>query len=350
MLDQIKKNINIIALVVSVVDTFFTAIGIIGQFIDKPWFWGVYVALFVFLMACLAIMALNKKEDKTIIAGLQEDNATLQSDMDTLEDDITLLRANICSGLKFLSSQVTVEFIKGATKAEHKYKFTFCKECQIIGESKWYSGQVYFNNELLDEVESERYYENNPITWEALNASASIRTFLSDGTYNEHDAEIYAVAKSPRYFRFHIRYGTADGRIDPSQYERFELRYSYEVPVTHWGSYINRTISYFGEPTKVLFRLSPVSSRVRDMKKFAYNFANEVSVYEKNLDADPNLLNYILCKEEQPQDGDRYLTLSVQLPQTRAKKYVVSWDPSVYFGKEFKRTTIARDTAELTAQ
>lgn len=71
---------------------------------------------------------------------------------------------------------------------------------------------------------------------------------------------------------------------------------------------------------------------------------------KKNLDADPSLLNHILCKEEQQTDGDRYLTLSVQLPQSRVKKYIVSWDPSVYFGKGFKKTTIARDTAELTAR
>lgn len=174
---------------------------------------------------------------------------------------------------------------------------------------------------------------------------------MPDGKFDEHDAEIYAVAKSPRYFRFHIRYGTDDGRIDPSQYESFELIYSYEVPVTHWGSYINRTVSYFGESTKVFFRLKPMQSgKVKERKRLANSFINEVLVYEKNLDADPSLLNHISCEEEQQTDGDGYLTLSVQLPQSRVKKYIVSWDPGVYFGKNVKRTTIARDTAELTAR
>lgn len=344
MLEQIKKNISIISLVATVVDILLVVIGLIGQFIDKQWFWGVYTALSVFMIVCLIVLVLDKRAEKSRIKQLQEDN-------DKLNSDIELLTANICSGLEFLSNQVTIEFIKGTTEAEHKYKFIFSKKCRIVGENKWYSGQVYFNNQLQNEEESENFYEKHPILWEALNASARIRTFLPDGTLNEHDAEIYAVAKSSRYFRFHIRYGTDDGRIDPSQYESFELIYSYEVPVTHWGSYINRTISYFGEPTKVFFRLKPMQSgKVKDRKKLATTFINDVLVYEKNLDADPSLLNHISCKEEQQTDGDGYLTLSVQLPQNRAKKYIVSWDPSTYFGKNVKKTTIVRDTAELTAR
>lgn len=344
MPDQIKKNISVISLVATVVDILLAVVGLIGQFMDKQWFWGVYVTLSVFLIVCLVVIVLDKREEEFRVKQLQEDKETLIS-------DIKLLTANICSGLEFLSSQVTIEFIKGTTEAEHRYKFIFCKKCRIVGESKWYSGQVYFNNQLQNEEESESFYERNPILWEALNASARIRTFMPDGTFDEHDAEIYAVAKSPRYFRFHIRYGTDDGRIDPSQYESFELIYSYEVPVTHWGSYINRTISYFGEPTKVFFRLKPMQSgRVKERKRLATNFMSEVLVYEKNLDADPSLLNHISCKEEQQADGDGYLTLSVQLPPSRAKKYIVSWDPGAYFGKNVKRTTIARDTAELTAR
>lgn len=344
MLNQIKKNIDIISLIVTVVDILFAAIGIIGQFMDKQWFWGVFVSLSVILVICLFILIWTGKENKSRIEELQNDK-------DTLESNIKLLMENICSGLEFLSNQVTIEFIKGATAAEHKYRFIFSKKCRIVGENKWYSGQVYFNNQLQDESASESYYERNPITWEELNASARIRTFLPDGTFDEHDAEIYAVAKSPRYFRFHIRYGTSEGRIDPSQYESFELIYSYDVPITHWGSYINRTISYFGESTKVLFRLKPTqSAKVKERKRMANDFIREVSVYEKNLDADPNLLNHISCQEEQQTDGDGYLTLSVQLPQSRVKKYIVSWDPSVYFGKDYKRTTIAKDTAELTAR
>lgn len=351
MFDQIRKNIEIISLVVTVVDVLCAAIGIFGQFMDKPWFWGMYVSLSVFLIMCLVILILNGKEKKSKIEELENEMQKLQSDKDALNSDNKLLMENICTGLEFLSNQVTIEFIKGATAAEHKYKFIFSKKCRIVGENKWYSGQVYFNNQLQDENESESYYERNPISWEALNASARIRIFFPDGTFDERDAEIYAVAKSPRYFRFHIRYGTSEGRIDLSQYESFELIYSYEVPVTHWGSYINRTISYFGEPTKVFFRLKPMqSTKVKEQKKLASSFISEVSVYEKNLDADPSLLNHILCKEEQQTDGDRYLTLSVQLPQSRFKKYIVSWDPSVYFGKGFKKTTIARDTAELTAR
>lgn len=341
MIDRIKKNISIISLVATVLDILLV---VVGPFMNKQWFWGVFATLSGLLIVCLIIALLDKENDKSRIAQLQEDRNALNT-------NIELLTANICSGLEFLSNQVTIEFIKGKTEAEHKYKFIFSKKCRVVGENKWYGGQVYFNNELQNEDESESYYEKNPITWEALNASARIRTFLSDGTFNEHDAEIYAVAKSPRYFRFHIRYGTDEGRIDPSQYESFELIYSYEVPVTHWGSYINRTISYFGEPTKVFFRLKPMQSgKVKDRKRLASTFINEVSVYEKNLDADPSLLSYVSCKEEQQADGDGYLTLSVQLPQSKVKKYIISWDPSVYFGKNIKRTTIARDTAELTAR
>ncbi len=350
-MDFIKDKIGYISLGVSAVNLLTAIIGLITKLFSQPWFQGVYIAFSLLVLLCFGYLLHEKKKNTKAIEDLKiekdEEINKLESEKTDLSNENYLFKSNICSGLELLSNKVTIEFIKGSTPSDCKYKLTFCKTCRVIGENKWYSGQVYFNNKLFDETESEDFYEKNRIDWETLKASARIKTYQYH-PYMEvvQDAEIYAVAKSSRYFQFHIRYGTSGGRIDPKKYDKFEIIYSYEVPISHWGSYINRTVSCFGEPTEVVFKLCK-NGRAKQQREFAHIFSDSVCVYEKKLDDEPSLLDSVHCEE--PELDGEYINIRVKIPSSRAKKFVVSWDPSKYFGKDFQRTEIVKDSAELTA-
>ena len=347
-MDTITNKLSYIAAfissITSIVSIALVLTGKIEEWMKTPFYQVVFLMLSVALVFCTFYFIKNIKKYKTIRGQLEAQN-------NILTEDVNLLRENICFGLEYLANDVNIEFIKGKKAEDNKYKLTFHKKCRAIGECKWYSGQVYFNNQLQDEKASEKFYFENQISWVDLNATARIRTYSLDGASKDHDADIYAVAKSPRYFQFHIRFGTSEGRINPAEYESFEIIYSYEVPITHWGSYINRTISYFGEPTKVNFNLNLEAIDIKKAKSqetFVKRFMDEILVFEKKPDQDPTLLSSdtFSCKRE----GANSDCVVIELPKTRAKKYIVSWNPQSYFGKDCQKTEIKRDSAELTAQ
>jgi len=267
-------------------------------------------------------------------ALLQQENASLKTNNDVLvrrnndlmqqlgkqEQQIDTLEKHICKGVRFSRNDVTVFF----DTQKKLYRFTFVKVYKIISrEHRWFSGQFYCNKFHTDTVESTKFYEKNKerISWDSLNfkASIAVKGSRKSNITIPMPVVVKCVAGDGNYKRFNVQYHSSCGKYYKCQIgDEVTLEYTYEVPMDCWGSYINRTISYFKEKWKVTFGCDDNSRLVVD---------HFTITQEPNTGEDSAKLR---LKEK-----NGYLFVGIERsPRICMGQYVIHWDADAIFNAE----------------
>ena len=252
---------------------------------------------------------------------------------------VDLLEKEICKGNKYIRNEATVIM----DIEQKKYIIEIKKEYEIISENiKWFECQFYCNKILTNADEALKNYRNDPVTWEELNIRASLQYKNSEDPnyFPPKHVRVKRVAEGHNYKQFHIEYKTEEGDpLDVKKGTQIILTYKYEVPVTKWGSYLNRYVTYWGEATKI-------SIACKDEQKLR---KNELKLYKTNSNG---------CPVIDPKSGQwndtfindlYYRELKIE-PPIRCCKYLVSWNANEFFnivGVDLN-TQIGEDQLQLT--
>ncbi len=251
-----------------------------------------------------------------------------------LMKDIEILEQKIHNGVKYTNNEVIVTL----DKKQSLYRFEFIKEFEVISDDapKWYSAQFYANKILKDKEQSKEYYKSHIIKWNDLKVRASV-------SYKKPDAQNYSQPKSLviynitdecNYIPFNIQYITYNGNrvLDIVKGTSVRLKYCYNVPVDLWGSYLNRSISYFGEPSKVKLRYD-----------IGTEFDIKVSLLSSSDGKPMETDDFEMIRDEENEYNVCTITLK---PQSHAK-YRIWWDSEKYFANE-ETTEDTADSSQLT--
>ena len=314
----IKIGISFASPIILVLSVIANSITVLERFKDIIMILTVISALFVLGLAVYYVVFTAKAGEKNIKIGI--------------------LEKEICKGNKYILNEATVTM----DIDQKKYIIEIKKEYEIISESiKWFECQFYCNNILTNASEALANYDNNPVKWEELNIRASLQYKNPEDTdyYPPKYVRVKRVAEGNNYKQFHIEYKTEKGDpLDVKEGTRIILTYKYEVPVTKWGSYLNRYVTYWGEATKV-------SIACKDEQKLR---KNELKLYKTNRNGCP----VIDPKSNQWNDtiiNDLYYR-ELKIDPTRCCKYIVSWNANEFFNIENidLNTQIGEDQSQLT--
>lgn len=316
------KVFCIVDSLIGIISAFFTE----NSFVGKVVF--IVATLIMFVVACF--LALRYKK----FINADKRNNELSEEINNKNSIIDLLEQNIHQGVKYTNNEVIVTLDKN----KKLYRFEFIKEFEIISDNspRWYSAQFYANKILKDKNESKEYYENNIIKWEDLKVRATI-SYLHPGSQkftNPVYLVIDNITDENNYIPFNIQYITfRDKRtLNIKKGTKVKLKYCYNVPIHLWGSYLNRTISYFGEPTVV--RLKHATDTDFDIKVSSLN----------GIDCAPlDTEDYIITIDEE----NEYTVRTITLKSYPFAKYRVWWDSEKYFEND-ETTEDTADNSQLT--
>lgn len=224
---------------------------------------------------------------------------------------------------------------------EEVYRFQFEKHFNIITDivPEYYSAQFYANKFITDKDKAKKYYEQNCIPWDKLKVRARISYRLpGERKYSkEKNLDIVNISDNSNYIVFKIIYRLYEigVKIDLIKGTEVKIKYCYNVPITYWGSYINRTISCFGEKAKVILKYdlnSTLDYRVLRLKNGA-PFELEKTNYET---------------EENVDDGRNVITNSLNCKPNEQIKLRITWNAEEYFQKGNLNTQDGIDQLGLT--
>ncbi|GHT57515.1 hypothetical protein FACS18945_2020 [Bacteroidia bacterium] len=256
----------------------------------------------------------------------------------SLEKSNNELEKRICNGVKYTENKVTITF----DTENKKYDFYFKKKYQIISsEPEWFKGQVYCNTIPSDPLKSKDYY-NNPkaqeeIKFEQLDFGAKISCWDKNGIekFKDVNAKFICQAESANFKNFNIYYERAENAtpLPVEEGDDICLEYNYSIPVEYWGSYINRTISYFKEDTEV-----ELNAPKKGLLK-----AEAISIYYRTPDK---------RKENTPVDcpievSNNGKTIRIALPRKQAQ-YAIYWNAEEIFSEKGINTMPSRDNCQIT--
>ena len=148
---------------------------------------------------------------------------------------------------------------------------------------------------------------------------------------------VLQIAEGNNYKKFHIQYNTKRGdRLPIKKNAEIILHYSYEVPVSLWGSYLNRYISYWREPTEVVL-----------ICKDGDKLKNEnIKVYK----GDHTTGYPYIFKEDNfeidTQNGQTFCT--IKLPNDNSGKYSIWWNADEIFNMQNLNTNMTDDHSQQT--
>ena len=303
-----------------------TVIGV-GGFLFKD-VWGIaktlfYIAVLVMgIIGCVLVFRYKK--------FVETDNKNRE-----LNETVRVLESNIHKGLKYIRNEAVVTM----NKKEGYYHFEFIKEFEVISEDvpKWYSAQFYANKILNDKNASDQYYKDHVIQWKDLKVRALI-SLKQPGKDDMGDAQKVAICNlsdNSNYIPFNILYMTKNNSraLDIKKGTIMKLQYCYNVPVELWGSYLNRSISYFGEQTSV---------------KLKYEIDSEFDIKVSELSAVDGTPIDITngCEFIKSQDNE-YDIKKINLDAKPFAKYRIWWDSKEYFGND-QATEDTIDRSQLT--
>lgn len=251
---------------------------------------------------------------------------------------IDLLEKEICKGNKYsLNEAMVIMDIE-----QKKYIIEIRKEYEIISENiKWFECQFYCNKILANAEEALANYRNDRVTWEELNISASLQyknPGESDYLRQPH-VRVKQVAEGNNYKQFHIEYKTDEGdKLDIKKGTQIILTYKYEVPVTKWGSYLNRYVTYWGEETKI-------SIACKDEQKL---MQNDLRLYKTSNIGEP-IFDPRGGRWDVTQKGNIYYR-ELKIKPASCCKYILSWNANAFFNIEGMNlnTQIVEDQLQLT--
>ncbi len=307
---------------IGIISAFFTENSLVGKVVFS-------LAVFImFVVGCFLAFRYKKFID------VDKKNIELSTEISSKNAKIDLLEQNIHNGVKYTNNEVVVTL----DKSKKLYRFEFIKEFEIISENapKWYSAQFYANKILKDKKESKKYYRDNVIKWDDLKVRATV-SYLYPGSPKFTDPTnlvIDNITDENNYIPFNIQYITFRNKrnLDIKKGTKVKLKYCYNVPVHLWGSYLNRTISYFGEPTIV---------------KLKYDLDTELDIKVSSLSGvggEPLVTeDYSTNVDEENQ----YVVYTITLKSQPFAKYRIWWDSEKYFEND-KTTEDTADHSQLT--
>jgi len=267
------------------------------------------------------------------IKSLSANNDNQQSELSKLKAKVNLLELNINDGMKVISNNAQVTF----NTDEKVYKLEFNKVFEVLNPYlTWYPAQFYCNKALEDSEKSREYYEKNPVKIEMV-ASLTYRNPDAERFSKKYSLEILTVSDGQNYKQYHLQFKTKAGdKLDIHQGAIINLRYSYCVDAAYWGSYLNRSVSYFAEDAQVILRC----------KNSDCLTASNIKLFELRGNGGEPVL--IPTEESQDQDNDGYTFIRIMLPKEEFGKFRIHWDSSKLFGKGFPQSANVADTSQLT--
>lgn len=260
------------------------------------------------------------------------DSPNVQANM-ALVDKVNVLETMIYDGKKYFTNHAYVKF----NTLIKKYELKFEKRYEIISnEVSWYSGQFYGNKYKDNPQKSKEFYDKNFIKWEDLKFRAFVTVFDSDNNLKQNKVEVLVecVAESSNYKTFNIKYinKRVNTNLDVHKGDFIELEYSYEIPERYWGSYLNRTISYFKE-------VGNINISCDDNKKLSDQIISQDLFLTK-----PNNIQISNSNSFILQKNGSYL---ISLPPDSGK-YTLHWDAVKLFGEEAENTALGKDECQIT--
>lgn len=247
------------------------------------------------------------------------------------------LESLVCDGKQYLSNKATIQF----DLVNKKYKLSFEKHYKIISDAiKWYEGQFYSNKYLDSALKSQTYYQDNPVSWDTLNITAELQyKNIEDDTFsNTKQLLVKQIAEGNNYKKFHIQYNTKNGgdKLPIKKGAEIILNYSYEVPVSLWGSYLNRYISYWREEAEVILCCKDKSKMIDD----------NIKIYMADHNTGEPYIIDIQNIQIDTQKGET--SYSIKFPNNAIGKYSVWWNAEKIFGISGLNTDMTVDHSQQT--
>lgn len=250
----------------------------------------------------------------------------------------TLLEQKVSGGVKMLRSDATIII----DISKNMYHLQFEKEYIVISNNpEWYAGQFYCNK-ILDSAErAQEYYKNNNVSWEDLD----VKAYLSYKNLNDTDFSptldvfVKYVAEGNNFKEFHIEYKTTENEpLDIKHGSIVRLKYTYDVPTSIWGTYLNRYMSYWKEDAKV----SIVCSEKKNLSDCT------LKVYSTNEMGKVVLLPDVYFSKTDRLESKQFYR-QVTIPSNmECCKYIVWWDAKAFWGANAENTEIGSDDSRLT--
>jgi hypothetical protein len=225
------------------------------------------------------------------------------------------LRLFVHDGLQFTYNSSTVS----VDHAQKRYRLRFEKHFRVLSSdrAKWYKGQFYCNRILTDDEATRKFYEANTPKWGDLRFTASLKRKGGNGT---GVAPLYRLGVRPLvdegfYIPFHIDFAEEGSDSEPISMPKgteWILQYSYEVSAQLWGSYLNRSLSFFGERGKVIFEHSEIVAR-----------DSELQLCEIK---PPSGTPQLVSRHRRTDLVDGNVRYEVDLPPKSCARYRIRWD------------------------
>ena len=251
------------------------------------------------------------------------------------------------------------------------YHLIFYKKFKALQNMIMYKGQVFVDKKCDGEQTKTPLPE---LQGEDLSKSICFKAFLKLSNSNEWTPLVVIEnAKGNQYINYSIIYKDATGtRISITRDTEFELVYLYSIPNHLFGSYLNRTLSFFYEDTDISFfadmsKLSQIDFKLRIMtlsnegKKIPSTATgiDESTIDKKSIWADIcKMLNTdlqsIIIKELQSRIKNLYFgktfilteTTITEMEKQKSRNIELSWNPSVLFSGDNK--TVGNVSSTIT--
>ncbi len=285
----------------------------------------------------------STKELTEINDQINQLRTEFKKEMEDLKDELTLMVLNnefltekAHNGLQYTLNQATITF----DKKNKIYRFTFEKHFKIISDivPEYYQAQFYANKFITDKDKAYDFYSKNPISWQQLNVRAIISYKKKNQTKftKEEWLEVINICDNINYIPFKIMYKKFKdkSKINLEKDTEIKLKYCYQVPVDVWGSYINRSVSYFNEETNVILKYD---------SETALNYEIEEIL--------PNGTPIILSSDEYTVENSHNgveQTSIISIKSERYKRYRIKWGAKDYFNISEEDTEDGVDQLGLT--
>jgi len=272
---------------------------------------------------------------KQIMEVVNKQNEEIES----LKQTVDFLINEAYHGLQPISNSLRIKF----DKSIKKYIFHFEKQFKIIADGVLpirYQTQFYANKILNDGEAAKLYYEQNRIMWEDLNVGANISISNDKGkTFgDEIDVIVDPKTKWGNFIPFDICFEPKDEKtqLNLEKDNVICVQYFYSIPIEHWGSYINRHLSYFNESLTVVLEYDKGNNNLITTIKQLIGDKSKPTELSKDKYKIKNHSTATGIEQTIVFTGDRF------------EKYRITWDADKYFKQYGLNTVDSEDQLGLT--
>lgn len=336
-MEKAKKFFS--SLPVIIFEGIMTAIGYINDACEIIDSWGgkllsvlKYIFIGLLVVALIILYTNNKRKDKKL-----EELNDLKKENDTLNAENKLLLETAYNGIKYMENKVKIDF----DFENQKYHFGFEKYYVITSDviPEYYSAQFYANKFITDKDKAQEFYSKNKILWKDLN----VKAYISYKRPNENKfskwyaLNIVNINDNTNYIPFKIKYNLLKNgtKIKLTKGTEIKLKYCYSVPICYWGSYINRSVSYFGEKAVI-----------------EINYKNEcnleIAIQKLSSDGTPIGLEESKYDRIDTMESNNNKKIQIELESDKCSRYRITWNSKEYFGGDEETTVDGKDELGLT--